>query len=167
MAYPERLLGEGEEIVLDMHQHWKLLVAPFVVALLDVGLGVYFINIVNKTIATDIFLVVMVGLLLWGSLWPYLKWRTTQYVVTSKRVVIRTGVFSRNGRDVPLSRVNDVSFHHSFFDRILGCGTITVESAGERGQVMLTEVPHVEEVQRTIYRLSEAAEDDGARSDNA
>ena len=42
---------------------------------------------------------------------------------------------------------------------MLGCGTLVVESAGERGQLVLRDVPHVEEVQRDVYRLAEADED--------
>jgi uncharacterized membrane protein YdbT with pleckstrin-like domain len=84
---------------------------------------------------------------------PLLKWRTTHFVVTSERVVMRSGVLGREGRDIPLTRINDVSFHHTFFERLLGCGTLVVESAGERGQVTLTEIPRVEKVQRTVYDL--------------
>ena len=64
-------------------------------------------------------------------------------------------VLSRHGRDVPLTRVNDVSFQRSFVERLFGSGTLIVESAGERGQVVLKDVPDVEGVQRDIYRLVE------------
>jgi hypothetical protein len=61
---------------------------------------------------------------------------------------------------MPMSRVNDVSFEHSgILDRVLRCGTLVVESAGERGQLVMRDVPHVEEVQRDIYRLAEADEE--------
>jgi uncharacterized membrane protein YdbT with pleckstrin-like domain len=95
-------------------------------------------------------------ILLRFSLWPYLKWQTTHYVLTTRRVVIRQGVFGRSGRDIPLTRVNDVSFRHSLFERVLRCGTLTIESAGEHGQVVLPEVPQVEAVQREVYKRVEA-----------
>jgi uncharacterized membrane protein YdbT with pleckstrin-like domain len=76
-------------------------------------------------------------------------------VFTNERVIMRTGVFSRQGRDIPLNRVNDVSFQHSFFERLLGCGTLTIESAGERGQVTLSEIPRVEKIQSQLYSLVE------------
>ena len=91
---------------------------------------------------------------------PFLRWRTTLFVITTRRVVVRTGVLSRQGRDVPLSRINDVTFSHDLVERLLGCGTLVVESAGERGQVTLTEVPRVETVQRTLYDLVERADRD-------
>src|SRR5674536_110971 len=82
-------------------------------------------------------------------------------VITTSRVVIRTGILARRGRDIPLSRVNDVTFSSTVFERLLHCGTLVVESAGERGQVTLTDIPQVEEVQRELYRLLEA--DDARR----
>ncbi len=90
---------------------------------------------------------------------PLLRWRTTHFVVTNERVVMRSGILARQGRDVPLARVNDVSFQHSFFERLLGCGTLVVESAGERGQVELGDIPHVERVQRMVYDLVDKADE--------
>src|SRR5450759_3194293 len=92
---------------------------------------------------------------------PWLRWLTTHFVITTSRVVIRTGILARRGRDIPLSRVNDVTFSSTVFERLLHCGTLVVESAGERGQVTLTDVPQVEDVQRELYRLLEA--DDARR----
>jgi uncharacterized membrane protein YdbT with pleckstrin-like domain len=92
--------------------------------------------------------------------WPFLKWLTTSYIVTDRRIITRVGVVARTGRDMPISRVNDVTFSHSgLLERILGCGTLVVESAGERGQLVLRDVPHVEDVQRDVYKLAEADEE--------
>jgi uncharacterized membrane protein YdbT with pleckstrin-like domain len=101
--------------------------------------------------------VLVVGLLLLGlyAVRPFLRWITTHFVVTDRRVLVRTGVLARTGRDVPLSRINDITFSHTFLERLLGCGTLVVESAGERGQVTLSEVPKVEQVQRQLYDLVE------------
>ena len=79
-------------------------------------------------------------------------------MVTNRRIVHREGVITRSGRDVPLNRVNDVSFQHGPIDRIFGAGTLTIESAGERGQVVLSDVPRVEKVQHTVYDLVQAEE---------
>jgi len=92
----------------------------------------------------------------WLAFWPWLVWKTTHYVLTNERVIMRQGVFSRAGRDIPLGRVNDVSFTHGVVERMLGCGTLTIESAGERGQVVLTDIPGVEKVQSVLYELVEA-----------
>jgi uncharacterized membrane protein YdbT with pleckstrin-like domain len=86
---------------------------------------------------------------------PYLRWLTTRYVLTTDRLVIRSGILARHGRDVPLNRINDVSFSESVLERVLRSGTLVVESAGERGQISLTHVPHVQRVQRELYRMVE------------
>jgi uncharacterized membrane protein YdbT with pleckstrin-like domain len=98
---------------------------------------------------------VAAAILIFTFVRPWLRWINTNYVVTTHRVVLRDGVLSRSGRDIPLSRINDVTFEHTFVERLLRSGTLLVESAGERGQVTLADVPRVENVQHTIYRLVE------------
>jgi uncharacterized membrane protein YdbT with pleckstrin-like domain len=159
MGYPRRLLGEGESIEFELHPHWKALVWPVLLVPLVIGLGTYLWTVVGDSAhsaARWAILVIGAALLLWGSLVPYLRWRTTLYVLTNERIVTRFGVLSRSGRDIPYTRVNDVSFSHNVFERVLRCGTLTVESAGERGQLVCTDIPRVEDIQRELYRLVEA-----------
>lgn len=98
-------------------------------------------------------------LFLWLTFWPFLVWRTTHYVFTNERVLLREGIVNRQQRDIPLGRVNDVSSSQTLLERILGCGTLTVESAGERGQSVLNDIPKVVRVQRVAYELVEADHD--------
>ncbi len=155
MAYSAKLLSEGEDVVLDMHPHWKRLVLPLLSLVVVLALAGYLLAVVGDGRLQVVVAVAAVVLLVAFTVVPFLRWRTTLFVVTNRRVVVRTGVLARQGRDVPLSRINDITFSHSLFERILGCGTLVVESAGERGQVVLTEVPNVEQVQRTLYDLVE------------
>src|SRR3954454_13148923 len=153
MAYPRKLLGDDETVVLDLHPHWKVLVLP-VVGLLAVLALVGFLTAQHFGSTPEyVILAVAAALVVFLFVVPLLKWRTTHFVVTSERVVMRSGVLGRQGRDIPLSPINDVSFHHTFFERLLGCGTLVVESAGERGHVTLAGIPRVERVQRTVYDL--------------
>ena len=71
-------------------------------------------------------------------------------------MLLREGVFNRHQRDIPLTRVNDVSSNQTLLDRVLGCGDLTVESAGERGQSILNDIPRVVQVQKVVYELVEA-----------
>jgi len=77
---------------------------------------------------------------------PFLNWFFSTYTLTNRRLITRHGILTRTGRDIPLMRINDVSYEHGLIDRMLGCGTLMIESAGERGQVILPDVPHVEHV---------------------
>jgi uncharacterized membrane protein YdbT with pleckstrin-like domain len=160
MAFPEKLLASDEEVVLHLHPHWKKLVVPILVFLLVAGAYGFAAATVDITAVQIALAVVAVALIVWFSIRPAIVWAATHFVVTTHRVLLRHGVLSRSGRDVPLARINDVSFEHSLFERMLGCGTLTVESAGERGQLVLEDIPRVEFVQSTLYQL---VEDDDER----
>ena len=159
MAYPTKLLAEDEQLVLDLHPHWKALIAPVVTLVLVLGIGGFIASAIpdGDHQGKERLAVLVVGLLLLGfyALHPFLRWVTTHFVITDRRVLVRTGILARTGRDVPLSRINDITFSHTFLERLLGCGTLVIESAGERGQVTMTEVPKVEQVQRELYDLVE------------
>jgi len=159
MGFPRRLLADDEQIVLDLHPHWKQLLLPSLLLPVVVGVSTYLLFVVpSGSVRTPLrwaVIAIAALILLRFTVWPWITWQTTHYVLTTRRVVIRRGVLGRSGRDIPLTRVNDVSFHHSLFERILRCGTLTIESAGEHGQVVLPEVPDVELVQREVYRCVE------------
>jgi uncharacterized membrane protein YdbT with pleckstrin-like domain len=159
MPFPDNILDEGEEVVLNLRPHWRRVVVPVVLIPIVVGLASYLWFVLPDDKARGplriAVLVVALVVLLWWSLRPWLRWLTTRYVMTTRRVVTRTGVLSRKGRDVPLTRINDVSFSHTVVERIFGSGTLVIESAGERGQILLSDVPHVEAVQRDLYGLVE------------
>jgi uncharacterized membrane protein YdbT with pleckstrin-like domain len=86
---------------------------------------------------------------------PLLRWQTTVYELTNRRLRLRAGVISRRGRDFPLARISDVSFAQGLLDRLLGCGRLIVEAPGEHGQLILNEIPHVQQVQATMFQLVE------------
>jgi uncharacterized membrane protein YdbT with pleckstrin-like domain len=159
MGYPRKLLADGESVDLELRNHWKALVRPVLVLLVVVflaGFGAARVHGSHRGTIRIVIAVIAVLLLLWLTLLPLLRWWTTIYVLTDRRLILRQGIIARSGRDIPLIRVNDVSFSHTAFERLLGCGTLVVESAGERGQVTLKDIPHVEQVQRRLYELVEA-----------
>jgi uncharacterized membrane protein YdbT with pleckstrin-like domain len=160
VPYPDKLLAVDEDVVLHLHPHWKKLVRPVLVFLLGAGAGGFAAGYVQEPIVRTVIGVLALGAVLTFTVWPVLRWASTHFILTTHRVLIRTGVLSRSGRDIPLGRVNDVSFEHGLVERMLRCGTLTVESAGERGRVVLTDVPRVEHVQGTLYGL---IEDDALR----
>jgi uncharacterized membrane protein YdbT with pleckstrin-like domain len=155
-------LASGERIVLRMHQHWKVIFWALVVLALIIA-GVLVVALVVPGIGT-------LGRLILGAvaiiaavmfvLGPVLRWWTTVYELTNRRLRLRAGVVARRGRDFPLSRISDVSFRQGLLDRVLGCGRLIVESPGEHGQLVLTEIPQVQRVQALLFQL---VEDEQAR----
>ena len=166
MAYPARLLAEDEKIVYETRPHWRVLLLPLIAFLLTVSIAGYLFGRIGNDGGGDTALRWVVFLLAASAIsyWvirPLIFWATTLYVFTNRRIITRTGLIARRGRDMPLSRVNDVSFNHTVIERVFNCGTLMVESAGERGQLQIDNVPDVETLQREIYRLHE--EDDERR----
>ncbi|HKG51980.1 MAG TPA: PH domain-containing protein [Actinomycetales bacterium] len=162
MAYPRRLLANGERVELDLHPHVRVLFGPVLALLLVVPLAAYAAARIPEGDAQGparvVVAVLALAVLVVTVLRPFLRWVTTHYVVTNRRLITRHGLVARSGRDVPLSRITDVSFSHGLVERVLGCGTLVVESAGERGQVVLADVPRVEAVQRRLHQLADDLE---------
>jgi uncharacterized membrane protein YdbT with pleckstrin-like domain len=159
MAYPRKLLSSDEQPELELHPHWKALVLPVLVLLVTVPVASFLAarapDGASRTPVRVAIVVLALVVVVLGTLAPFLRWVTTHYVVTNRRIITRRGIIARSGRDMPLSRVNDISFSHTVWERVLGCGTLVVESAGETGQLTLSSVPDVEQVQRRIYELAD------------
>ncbi len=152
-------LTEDEHLVLRLHPHWKTLIRPLVVAVLVVAAALIAeVLILSNSAAAVERLVVAAIAILAVMLWlivPVLRWLTTTYELTTRRLRVRSGIVTRHGRDIPLARINDVSFEKGLLDRLLGSGRLVVESAGEHGQILLNDIPRVEFTQATLFRLVE------------
>lgn len=155
MAYPDELLSEDEHVVVHNHPHWKMLIRPVLALLIVVGGGTYLAALVASTswgVPVWIALAVVgVILLIWWTLAPLVRWRTTHFVITSRRLMVREGIFTRTGVDIPMSRINSVRFKHDLVDRLVGCGTLIVESASDE-PLEFDDIPHVEKVHTLLYR---------------
>jgi uncharacterized membrane protein YdbT with pleckstrin-like domain len=151
-------LVPGEDLVLRLHPHGKTMLGP--AAILAVILAVVIVVILflpQKVshlweIRVAIGAVALVAAVVWFGV-PFLRWRTTVYEVTTKRLRLREGIVTRAGRDFPLSRISDVSFSQGLVDRLLGCGKLIVESPSEHGQLVLTEIPQVTRVQGVLFEM--------------
>ena len=155
-------------MVLTLHPHWKTVLRPaLLLAAAAAAAAVLLIVIPSGHLAGPERIAVGAALLvvvIW-SVVPFLRWRTTTYQLTNRRLRLRRGIVSRSGRDFPLIRISDVSFSHGLIDRMLGCGQLVVESAGEHGQLVLNEIPHVVRVQAILFQLAEEEQARLARED--
>ena len=154
MPYPRRFLSKGEQIVREFHPHWIRLITPIVIEFLIIAAGVLvavFVDAIENWIAivAGIVVAVIVGTPPWTS------WLTTWVVVTNERIITRSGLFNRTGKEIPLEVINDVAFSQTFFERLFRSGDLLIESAGEQGQSRFTDIPDPEGVQADIYRLRE------------
>jgi uncharacterized membrane protein YdbT with pleckstrin-like domain len=162
VAFPPNLLSDDEEIVVDMHPHWWTMV-PISALLAVVVVGG--LALLAKGGDSSLWSVgqIIAGLLLLAIL-PmfvirYAKWSTTEFVVTTERVISRRGVFAKNGIEIPLDRINTVFFEQTAFERLAGSGDLGIESAGEGGRQTFTNIRKPNMVQAEIYAQKERFED--------
>lgn len=161
MAYPRRLLNEGEEIALDLRPHWWFFSKHI---LTGIPLAIVLVLITglsgtSQDVALWIAGIAFVAWAVWLAI-RYMSWHQTQFVVTNKRVIYRTGVIRRHGVEVPLGRINNIVFRQGLWERVIGAGDLVIESAGESGQSTFTDVQHPDAVQQEVYRrMDENARD--------
>lgn len=160
MGYPERLLSEGESIVRQFRPHWRMLALPagwtvlfgavIVLAWVLMPDSPEWLGIVSWVI-TGAALIAWIRL----ALYPFISWWFTWYVLTSERLISRSGIFARKGLEIPLERINDVQFSQNILERMLRSGDLLVESAGELGQSRFSDIPAPEQFQSLLYSIRE------------
>lgn len=158
MGYPESALAKDEQVVLHRHPHWKRLIGPVLVLLAGTALAAFVAAVVNhtnwdsnaKNIIFAVIGVIWLVVVGWLTVWPFLNWRSTHFVITDRRVMFRRGVLTRSGIDIPLARINSVEFRHQLLDRILRTGTLIIESASQ-DPLEFHDIPRVEQVHSLLY----------------
>ena len=126
MSYIEGSLVPGERIVYRAHLHWITFLAAGFVLLLFTG-GALFVAAVdnNQGVAFVIFLIGILPLA-----WSYLRYRCSEFAVTDKRVLIKTGMIRRHTLETLLNKVENISVEQGLLGRMLDYGTIQVTGTG-------------------------------------
>jgi uncharacterized membrane protein YdbT with pleckstrin-like domain len=160
MAFPRRLLIEGEELVLDLRPHWIALVWPSIVTiLLLVGYGFALAYAPDDGAGRSVVVwgtaIVGLGIFFWFALRPFIAWATSNFAVTTDRVIHREGFIAKRSMEIPLEAINDVRFKQSILERLVGAGDLIIQSASEFGRNVFANIRNPEHVQRTIYQQGE------------
>jgi uncharacterized membrane protein YdbT with pleckstrin-like domain len=169
MAVSRKLLTEGEEVVLSVRTHVKALFFPITVLVITCAAAGFLIAVApdgdaGKYLTYAILAAAALVIIVW-VLVPFVRWLTSTYTVTNRRLIFQTGIFTRSGRVIPLHRINDVSFEKHLSDRIFGCGTLIIHDASEQSGLQLPDIPKIETIHRTItdlvFELHGGTDDDG------
>lgn len=160
MAFPKNLLADHEKVIFELKPHWVALVPSVLwsIALMVIAIVAYnFVYDIDGTYAWWELTITVVLLLAWFvlSILPALRWYFTLFVLTTDRLITRSGIIAKHSKEIPLERINDVTFSQSVMERFLGAGDLMLESAGERGQTRIANVRNPEQVQLTIFKESE------------
>ncbi len=158
MGFPEKLLNEGEHVVVSTRTHVKVLIGALFVLLVTVFLAAFAAALVERRFDNDgvrtaigvVVGVLTVVVLVQWVLRPFARWYTTTYTFTNRRFIQRRGFLAKSGRTIPLNRISGVDFEIGLVDRLFGCGTLVVSDASGEGRVPLEDIPDVEQVQRRV-----------------
>ena len=158
VPFSRKLLNDDEDIALDLHPHWVFFLKPGAALVAAVALGILLLRVGLDGRSRLASLGCWCSLALAWFGFTYARWATTNFVVTTDRLIYRHGVLSKHGIEIPLDRVNTVFFSQSIVERMLGSGDLVIESAGELGRQDFSNVRKPSAVQNEIYRQMESNE---------
>lgn len=167
MAISSRLLTDGEHVIVDTRTHVKALLIPLFLLVVVLAVALFLDGLTGSAILGYLIWAVALVVVLWWVVRPFLNWLTATYTITNRRLITRHGILSRQGHDIPLSRISDVAYELGPVDRMLGCGTLLISDASTNGQVRLHDIPNVEETQRTLTELLAGTDTTSRRDDGA
>jgi uncharacterized membrane protein YdbT with pleckstrin-like domain len=150
VAFPSKLLNEGEHVVVSTRTHVKALIIPGLGVLLALAVALFLDGIADGGLVSIVVWALFAAVLLWFLLGPFLRWATTTYTFTNRRFIKRSGFIAKEGRTIPLNRISGVDFEIGVIDRVFGCGTLVVSDASTDGSVELYDIPAVEKVQLQV-----------------
>ncbi|MFF0491132.1 PH domain-containing protein [Nocardia sp. NPDC003482] len=157
MGYPEELLAPDEQLLLHRHPHWKMLFWPAVTFIVASALAGFAGGLSWRHTEGTAHTAVLIGIaVLWAAivLWrcagPVIRWKSTHFIITDRRVLVREGVLTHTGIDIPMSRISSVQFRHGLFDRMLGTGTLIIDAASG-DPLEYDDIPQVQRVHALLY----------------
>lgn len=158
MGYPEDVLAPEEELILHRHPHWKMLFWPVVTLVVATALAGFLGGLAWRSFDTDnpraialiAVLVAWLVVVAWRCVGPVISWKSTHFIVTDRRVLVRAGVLTHTGIDIPMSRISSVQFRNGLFDRMLGTGTLIIGSSSEE-PLEYDDIPQVQQVHALLY----------------
>ncbi|CAB4554452.1 unannotated protein [freshwater metagenome] len=159
MPFSPDNLHREEKIVLDLHPHWIMLAKGVVILVVAIIFGGWIqfgadLTGTLSSFASGVAALFVIGALLY-FLQRWIAWISTNFVVTTDRCIYREGIISKRGIEIPLERINTVFFNQGIIDRMVGAGTLTIESAGEHGVQTFEDVRNPIGVQQELYQQME------------
>ena len=154
MPFPRRLLIPDEQLVLDLRPHPIALVMPTLVTI--VGFVAASWLTATTDVADWVWWVLFLILLVLYPVPKLIAWLTSNFAVTSDRVIHRQGFIAKRSMEIPLEAINDVRFEQGILDRMVGAGTLVISSASEFGRNTFDDIRHPEAVQKVIYEQGES-----------
>jgi uncharacterized membrane protein YdbT with pleckstrin-like domain len=164
VRYQDRVLLDGEEVLVHVSPHWSTIARPVVllfvvVAVASFGAAATPPGVHQGTVRAVVVAVAAGVLLLWVAR-PLWRWRTTSFLVTGERLLLRRGFSARCTESVDLASVVAVTSVRSARDRMTGAGTLLVRCDDGHDPLVVPAVPRCERVRQLVEELVEELVED-------
>jgi len=117
--------------VIETRRHWMILVPKVLISLAILGVAFLLLSEDPYSMALDnLVMLVVVGVLLYLG-YQVLQWWLDHFVVTTRRVLLVSGVLTKRTAIMPLLKVTDMTYMQTPLARLLSYGTFIFESAGQ------------------------------------
>lgn len=134
--YADKLLSEGEEIVVRSRQHWLALLLSaryplllFVGSLVLLFLSQYVSGTVHDVVGYAVIAGIVISLLWFAQAW--LTWSSEDYIVTNRRVIKVDGIINKRSADSSLEKINDAVLEQNLFGRMFNYGDLDILTAAD------------------------------------
>jgi uncharacterized membrane protein YdbT with pleckstrin-like domain len=148
----------GENLIVKVHQHWifvaKSLVIPVALLILVALADFTVIAGSGHHIRTFVSLAAIAIALLWLIV-VWIRWQSISYTLSDQRIMLKSGIFSRSEKIIPIDRIQDCTTRQSIFGRMLGYGRVEVDAAGAQGAEVLLHLPHPGSFRDQVFVQSE------------
>jgi uncharacterized membrane protein YdbT with pleckstrin-like domain len=147
---------DSERVVARLRPHGRVLFWPSVALILVAGAVGYFQGSFPQSwqnlalLAGAALLVVLLWLL------PLVAWLGKRYVITTRRIILRTGFFVRIRQELLHSRGYDVTVRQNGLQSLFRSGNILINTGLDR-PVVLRDVPSADLVQAALHDLMETS----------
>jgi len=156
MSYAEKNLAPGETIVYRARYHWiyyrtalALLLVSAVFALwwwLGGRLGAESTSTVFGNVA-----LLFLGAAVASFLVRRVRNAADEFVVTNRRVLRKIGLLAREAEHAPIEKIQDITIEQGVTARLLGYGTVALETASERGRIVFPDIARPEAFRNAIW----------------
>lgn len=150
MPYPEDALAPHEELIVKTHPHWWYIAKAALALVATLLVGGWLASATRLGVVNVLVALALVAEIVW-LVERTIRWLSVYFVLTSQRVMSRSGIIAKRGIEIPLPRINTVRFEQGIFDRMLGLGTLIIESASVDGVQTFNTVRRPSEIQKDIY----------------
>ncbi|HEV8232681.1 MAG TPA: PH domain-containing protein [Thermoanaerobaculia bacterium] len=171
MSYAEKNLAPGETIVYRARYHWIYYRTTLALLLVAAVFGLWWWisgERLQAGPASSVFGVIALALLaaaLVHFLLRRIRASADEFVVTTRRVIRKTGLVAREAEHAPIEKIQDITVDQGVLARLLGYGTATLETASESGRIVFPDIAEPERFRSAIWgQTAGAAPSAGAAS---